>query len=200
MKINFQYKIAMLFVLLSSQMLFAQKQDGQIGTEVVNVVKTYTPTISDAFKVKETPSLEDEDNSKKETIQYTIFSFPVASTFTPSKGKAAGVENGAKEKLFNNYATFAAGNYGSINADLFVTQTLESGDYVGAMFRHLSSQGGIKNVDLNNKFSNSSLDKKGSISSYGLFVNVPSSFLIAFNLGYRPWTQQNTSIITASLQ
>jgi hypothetical protein len=158
MKINFQYKIAILFVLLSFQMSFAQKQDGQIGTEVVNVVKTYTPTISDAFKVKETPSLDDEDNSKKETIQYTIFSFPVASTFTPSKGKAAGVENGAKEKLFNNYATFAAGNYGSINADLFVTQTLESGDYVGAMFRHLSSQGGIKNVDLNNKFSNSSLD------------------------------------------
>jgi hypothetical protein len=28
----------------------------------------------------------------KEKIKYTIFSFPVASTFTPSKGKAEGVE------------------------------------------------------------------------------------------------------------
>jgi outer membrane receptor protein involved in Fe transport len=145
-------------LLVTTQISFAQKQDGDIGTEVVNVVKPYSPTISDAFKVKETPSLDDDDNSKKENIQYNIFSFPVASTFTPSKGKAAGVENGAKEKLFNNYATLAAGNYGNINAELFVTQTLESGDYVGAMLRHLSSQGGIKNVELDDNFSNTSID------------------------------------------
>lgn len=155
---NFQYKIAIVVVFLITQISFAQKQDGDIGTEVVNVVKPYSPTISDAFKVKETPSLDDDDNSKKENIQYNIFSFPVASTFTPSKGKAAGVENGAKEKLFNNYATLAAGNYGNINAELFVTQTLESGDYVGAMLRHLSSQGGIKNVGLKDNFSNTALD------------------------------------------
>jgi outer membrane receptor protein involved in Fe transport len=158
MKMNFQHKIAIAVVFLITQISFAQKQDGDIGTEVVNVVKPYSPTISDAFKVKETPSLDDDDNSKKENIQYNIFPFPVASTFTPSKGKAAGVENGAKEKLFNNYATLAAGNYGNINAELFVTQTLESGDYVGAMLRHLSSQGGIKNVELKDNFSNTALD------------------------------------------
>lgn len=158
MKINFQYKIAIVTVLLGTQITFAQKKDENIGTEVVNVVKPYTPTISDAFKVKETPSLEDDDNSKKENIQYNIFSFPVASTFTPSKGKAAGVDKGKQEKLYSNYATLAAGNYGNINAELFVTQTLESGDYVGAMLRHLSSQGGIKDLDLDDKFSNSSID------------------------------------------
>jgi hypothetical protein len=158
MKINFQYKIAIIIVLFGTQITFSQKKDENIGTEVVNVVKPYTPTISDAFKVKETPTLEDDDTSKKETIQYTIFSFPVASTFTPSKGKAAGVDKEKKEKLFSNYATLAAGNYGNINAELLVTQTLESGDYVGAMLRHLSSQGGIKNVELDDKFSNSSLD------------------------------------------
>ena len=155
---NFQRKIAIAVVFLITQLSFAQKKDENIGTEVVNVVKPYTPTISDAFKVKETPTIDDEDNSKKENIQYNIFSFPVASTFTPSKGKAAGVEHGAKEKLFSNYATLAAGNYGNINAELFVTQTLENGDYVGAMLRHLSSQGGIKNVELDNKFSNTSLE------------------------------------------
>jgi len=82
--------VGILFLLVS-QFSFAQKKE-QIGTEVVNVVKPYTPTISDAFKVKETPVLDDEGNSKKEPIKYNIFSFPVASTFTPSKGKAEGVE------------------------------------------------------------------------------------------------------------
>lgn len=158
MKINFQYKIAIVTFLLGTQITFAQKKDENIGTEVVNVVKPYTPAISDAFKVKETPSLEDDDNSKKEDIQYNIFSFPVASTFTPSKGKAAGVDKEKEEKIFSNYATLAAGNYGNINAELFVTQTLESGNYIGAMLRHLSSQGGIKEVELDDNFSNSSLD------------------------------------------
>ena len=158
MKINFQHKIAILVILFGFQLTSAQKKDENIGTEVVNVVKAYAPTISDAFKVKETPVLIDDDNSKKETIQYSIFSFPVASTFAPAKGKAAGLENGAKEKLFSNYATFAAGTYGTINADLFATKTLKNGDYVAAMLRHLSSQGGIKDVVLDNNFSNTSLD------------------------------------------
>ena len=83
-----QYKIALLFLFAGLQTAFAQKKDENIGTEVVNVVKPYTPTISDAFKVKETPTLEDEDNTKKEEIKYNIFSFPVASTFTPAKGRA----------------------------------------------------------------------------------------------------------------
>ncbi|WP_264509503.1 TonB-dependent receptor [Flavobacterium sp. N1719] len=152
------YIAVTLGVLLGSSTLRAQKQDENIGTEVVNVVKPYTPTISDAFKVKETPSLEDEETTKRETIQYNIFSFPVASTFTPAKGKAAGVDQEPKAKLYNNYATLAAGNYGNINGELFLTHTLENSDYVGVMLRHLSSQGGIKDVKLDDNFSNTGLD------------------------------------------
>lgn len=157
MTIKFQYKIAFLFVLIGLS-ASAQKKDENIGTEVVNVVKPYTPTISDAFKVKETPVMEDDDNTQKEEIKYNIFSFPVASTFTPAKGKAAGVEKGKKEKLYNNYATLGVGNYGTINAELFVTENLSRNEYVGGMLRHISSQGGIDDVVLDDKYSNTSLD------------------------------------------
>ena len=144
MKKTFQYTIAAVLFLGSFQKTTAQKKDDNIGTEVVNVVKPYTPTISDAFKISEAPSLEDEGNTKKETIKYSIFSFPVASTFTPSKGKAEGVEKEKQKHLFKNYATFGGGNYGTLNAELFVTEDLNNNNYVGGMFRHLSSQGGIK--------------------------------------------------------
>ena len=144
--------------ILFSNIISAQKKDENIGTEVVNVVKPYTPTISDAFKVKETPSLEDEETSKKENIQYNIFSFPVASTFTPSKGKAANVDKSAQEKIFSNYLTLAAGNYGTVNAELFVTENISNTDYFGGMLRHNSSQGGIKEVVLDDKLFNTALD------------------------------------------
>lgn len=170
MKINFQYRILILLIFIT-QISFAQKQDQNIGSEVVNVVKPYSPTISDAFKVKETPNLDDDETAKKEIIQYNIFSFPVASVFTPSKGKAAGVDKGASEKLFSNYLTLAAGNYGTVNAELLVTQTLENNDYVGVMLRHLSSQGGIKDVQLADKFFNTALDATYGSSSKNLSWN-----------------------------
>lgn len=157
MKVAPQYKFAAI-VLLLAQLTTAQKKDENIGTEVVNVVKPYTPTISDAFKVKETPSFEDEETGNKENIKYNIFSFPVASTFTPSKGKAAAVDKSAQEKIYDNYLTLAAGNYGTVNAELFVTKSISNTDYVGAMLRHKSSQGGIKDVILDDKFFDTSLD------------------------------------------
>ena len=99
MKIKIQYTLFLLLFVAGVQTAISQKKEENIGTEVVNVVKPYTPTISDAFKVKETPALEDDDNTKKEVIKYSIFSFPVASTFAPSKGRAAGVDKSAVAAL-----------------------------------------------------------------------------------------------------
>jgi len=171
MKINFKNIIAFT-LLLTFQFSFSQKKEENIGTEVVNVVKPYTPTISDAFKVKETPVLDDEGNAKKETIKYSIFSFPVASTFTPSKGKAEGVEKEEQAHLFNNYATFGGGNYGTFNGELFVNQDLGANDYVGGMFRHLSSQGGIKNVEVDDFFYDTSIDLTYGIREKDLSWNL----------------------------
>jgi len=78
-----------------SQVYAQEKEEKQdLGTEVVNVVKPYTPTISDAFKVKATPKLNDSVNTAKKKVTYSIFSVPVASTFTPAKGKAVAVKKG----------------------------------------------------------------------------------------------------------
>ena len=164
--------IALILVVFGIQFSFAQVKDENIGSEVVNIVKPYTPTISDAFKVKETPVLQDEEEQKKELIQYNIFSFPVASTFTPAKGKAAGVDKVEKEKLYNNYATLGFGNYPTINAELFITQNLSRSNYVGGMLRHLSSQGGIKDLVLDDKFYNTSLDVTYGVRERDMSWNV----------------------------
>jgi hypothetical protein len=179
-------------VLLMTQLSFGQKKDETIGTEVVNVVKPYTATISDAFKVKETPSLDDDVTSKKENIQYSIFSFPVASTFTPSKGRAANVDKAEQEKYFNNYATLGLGNYGTINAELFVTQPLENDNYIGARFSHLSSQGGIKDLVLDDAFSETSLDGTYGKRAKDLSYNVDLGFK---NQAYN-WYGINAALFT----
>ena len=164
--------IAVVLVVFGIQFSFSQVKDENIGSEVVNIVKPYTPTISDAFKVKETPVLADEETHKKEKIQYNIFSFPVASTFTPSKGTAATVDPQEKDKLFNNYATLGFGNYGTANAELFITKNISRTSYVGGMLRHLSSQGGIKDLVLDDKYANTSLDLTYGVRERNLSWNI----------------------------
>src|SRR5690554_2986948 len=97
--------------LLFNFSLFAQ--DPELDTEVVNIVKPYSPTISDAFKIKENPNLDSIATTKKE-VQYSIFSVPVASTFTPAKGRATKVERAKPIKVYDNYATLGFGNYTTI--------------------------------------------------------------------------------------
>lgn len=173
MKFKAQYTA---FILLLSATAFSQVKDENIGTEVVNVVKPYTPTISDAFKVKETPAVEDEDNSKKADIKYNIFSFPVASTFTPSKGRAAGVDKTPQEKIYKNFVSLALGNYGTINGELFVTENIGDNGYIGGMVRHLSSAGGIKEVELEDSFRNSQVDLTYGTRTEALSWNIDGGY------------------------
>lgn len=151
-----QEGVFLLFILLSFS-TFAQDKEN-IGTEVVNIVRPYTPTISDAFKVKETPVLNDSVTMQKKMLQYQIFSVPVASTFTPAKGKAATVEKVKPMKLYDNYATLGFGNYTSILGELYSNFQISRTDNAGFFFRHNSSQGGIDGIQLENKYYNTQLD------------------------------------------
>lgn len=150
--------VLLLSVFLLSGITASAQDDDGLGTEVVNIVKPYTPAISDAFKVKETPRLNDSISTTKKKVSYTIFSVPVASTFTPTKGKAAKVEKATPIKLFDNYATLGFGNYTNILAELYSNFEISRTDNVGFFFKHNSSQGGIDGVLVDDKFYDTSLD------------------------------------------
>jgi hypothetical protein len=163
------------FLSFAATLLFtlsASSQEKELGTEVVNIVKPYTPTISDAFKVKETPSLTDSTTTLKKDVKYSIFSVPVASTFTPAKGKATNVEKVKREKTYDNYATLGFGNYTSILGELYSNFEISNTDNVGFFFRHNSSQGDIKNVKLDNKFYDTSLDANYTSRQRGITYGV----------------------------
>lgn len=193
---KFNLNITLLVLFTSVQLAMAQVKEGTIGSEVVNIVKPYTPTISDAFKVKETPVLKDEDEQKKEAIQYRIFSFPVASTFAPNKGKAAALDPVKKEKLYDNYATLGFGNYGTANAELFLSKSISNTSYFGTMLRHLSSQGGIKDVVLEDKYANTSVDVTYGVRERNLSWNLDLGFK---NQMYNWYGLPNYSLFTDAI-
>ncbi|TXE08092.1 TonB-dependent receptor [Seonamhaeicola algicola] len=146
-------------LLLSVIVMHSQNRDKDtINTGVIDVVKPYTPTISDAFKVKETPTLNDETTQTKKEVKYNIFSFPVASTFTPAKGKAAVVEKRKPIKLYDNYATLGFGSYTTILGEVYLNHAINRTESVGGYLSHNSSQGGINGVNFDDNYSISKLN------------------------------------------
>jgi hypothetical protein len=138
---------------------FAQEREkDSIDTDVVNVVKPYKPTISDAFKIKEIPSLNDSTTIKKKEIKYNIFSIPVASTFTPAKGKAATVDKEKAVKLYDNYASLGVGTYTTILGEVYLNHAISRTERVGGYFSHHSSAGDIESVNFDNNFSETGLN------------------------------------------
>ena len=129
-----------------------------IGTETVSVTSAYQASVNDAFKIKDNPLMNDEDNSQKKEIQYTIFSFPVASTFQPEKGQAAAVDQDSLHPFFNNYALLSYGNYTTIHGELGIVEQLNKNMYAGGLLKHISSQGDISGVLLDNNYSKTNLD------------------------------------------
>ena len=159
-KVMFKIKyILSAMVLINVAVLSAQERTKDtIDTETVNVVKPYTPTISDAFKIKETPSLNDSTTLQKKEIKYNIFSIPVASTFIPAKAKPATVDREKPVKLYDNYASLGFGSYTTVLGEVYLNHELSRDERVGGYFNHHSSQGDIDGITFDNGFSDTGLN------------------------------------------
>ncbi|TRZ42727.1 TonB-dependent receptor [Robertkochia solimangrovi] len=148
--------------LLACGQLVAQEKnedkDKNIGTEVVDVVKQYNPTIGDANKINIQPRLDDSITTVKRNVNYTIFSVPVASTFTPAKGKATGLKKAPKEELYNTFASVGLGNYSAALVDFYTSIALNREENLDLSLNHNSSQGGIDEVVLDDRYFDTSLE------------------------------------------
>lgn len=169
--------IAKVVLILSVTTVFSQNRSKDtIYTGVIDVVKPYTPSVSDAFKVKEIPTLDDETTKTKKEIKYNIFSFPVASTFTPAKGKAAAIEKRAPIKLYDNYATFGVGTYTTFLGEVYLNHAINRTESVGGYISHNSSQGGIENVAFDDDFYDSKINVNYATRLRYLAWNVEAGF------------------------
>lgn len=148
---------------------FSYAQD--LGSEMVEVVKPYTPTVSDAFKIKETPKISDSVNLEKRPVQYSIFSVPVASTFTPAKGRATTVERQRPPKLFDNYITLGFGTYTSALAEFYSNIEVTRTDNFGIFLTHNSAQGDIDGVELDDHYYDTELNLNYSSRKRNLIWN-----------------------------
>lgn len=139
-----------------STLVIAQtkKAKDTIKTEIINVVTSYTPTISDAFKIKKNPKIQLGAKNQKKQLKYQIFSAPVASTFIPKSGVAKGINMGVKERLYKNYLAAGFGNNTTPFVEAFLHHATRFENEFGFYAKYISSENSIDTTPLNSNFAN----------------------------------------------
>jgi hypothetical protein len=147
-----------LTLLFAFQVLAQEKEKKRLPSEEINVVKPFSPTVSKAVKIPMEPQTDSIDLGLKKEIQYSINSIPVASTFTPAKGKAKTLARVPKERFYQNFISAGYGNYSTSIIEAFVHSSTSNYNDFGGFFKLHSSGGGIDGVELDDSFTRAGIE------------------------------------------
>ncbi|WGH75319.1 hypothetical protein P8625_14780 [Tenacibaculum tangerinum] len=136
----------------------SKAKDTIIKTEVVNVVTSYVPKITDAFKIKQKPIIEHTKETQKKALEYQIFSVPVASTFIPKSGAMKKIDLGKRERLYPNYVSIGFGNTISPMVEAYVRRNESYDSELGVYLSFLGSLDPVENTALSSTFYNIDLN------------------------------------------
>ena len=146
------------FLILSLPALSQEKEKKRLPSEEINVVKPFSPTVSKAVKVDLQPETDSIDLELTQEIDYTINSIPVASTFTPAKGKAKSLKRVPKERFYQNFISAGYGNFSTPIVEIFAHSNTSNYNDFGGFFKYHSSGGGIDGVELDDSFTDVDVD------------------------------------------
>ena len=150
-----------------------QSRKDSLSTKVVDVVKSYAPTIADANKKREDAKLKDSLTVKKKKIAYSINSVPVASTFVPEKGKPAVVKPKViREDYTTSYVGGGVGLLNTLYADANITYPLTDKGRLSLLVDHISASDDNEDIipEMNYSLTDASLhyDYQGQEMLWGL--------------------------------
>lgn len=155
----------MIFLAFVGNAIFAQdkpktekKKDTIIKTEVIEVITSYAPKVTDAFKLKRKPVITLSKKVQRKPLDYKIQSVPVASTFKPKSGVLRGIDVGDRERLFNNYLSLGFGNNTTPFIEGYFHNNSAFDAEYGGKIKFISSTDPVANTALNSGYYNVSVD------------------------------------------
>lgn len=121
---------------------FAQEKIAQD----VKVVRAYTPTVSDAYKVNHMPVLDDT-TTLRPNFNYRILSKSVVTDYKPEPITAARLKDDRAMHLQSSYLKAGLGNYGTVIGELGYNVLQSEPFLLGLHLGHNSSFGEVKLED-----------------------------------------------------
>ncbi len=128
-------------LLMNSNISKAQqsKSEGNdLGTEQVNVVQEYKPTIIDAVKLNDNPAINDSTPLNPK-LSYSFLPKKYDKNFELEPIAAAKMKGEPLSKIYRSYVKVGLGTYTTPYAEAFVNSLRKKEYSVGARAKHLSS-------------------------------------------------------------
>jgi hypothetical protein len=128
-------------IALGSAGLMGQEQE--VINKDVKVVRAYTPSLSDAFKLNQMPELDDTSSFKPQ-FNYRILSKTLSTEYSVEPITPAKLAKRKQERLMNSYLRAGAGNYSTIFADLNYNIQQSESFVLGLNVGHFTSAAELK--------------------------------------------------------
>lgn len=147
-------------ILFCSFAVYATAQKtGDLGHEEITVVKSYKPTLSDAFKISDIPE-RDTSSAKVPVFDYVVLPKKMDVDFKPTPIKPVKVKDENIKKLYHG---LAKGGYGTNNTpygEVWFSSLRSKSFTAGIHAKHFSSTGKIKGFGFPG-FSENAIDVNG---------------------------------------
>ena len=153
------------FTMLFGIKIYAQEKN-EIGTQKVLVMKSYTPSLLDAFMINPTLIVPDTLVSDKKILDFFIKSIPVISTFVPNKATPLKLQRRSSTTPYN---TFFSGGIGLKNQLYFDVSSVIAIDRKQSFGLKLYRDG------FDSDISNTLLQSNQNYNRFGLHHNLRSN-------------------------
>lgn len=127
---------------------WSQQRTDSIDVQQITVIKSFTPSLQDVFKIRQSPEDLSTLATEKQTVTQTISSVPVASTFVPTKGSARKLATKKLPPKFNSRASLGFGNFNQLLAEYGTYYALDRRQRIDWFFRYNGLLKDIPEVNL----------------------------------------------------
>ena len=170
MKIN-SISIKLFFGLMLPFLGWSQGEEkDNLGIQQVTVTKSYSPSLSNVFKIRSKPDVNDSLSKKKLGVNYTFLSLPVISTFVPNKASPLKLQKQEATFFYNSYVSGGLGNKSSFLLDAAMMLPLDRSQGLGFDFRR-SAVSGVEGTLLPSDQSRTTLNLLHQYKTKSLNVN-----------------------------
>ncbi len=138
---NFNYLLAAVAILC----LFSIKSIAQVTTDKVIVTQDYKPTIADAFKLNDNPSIKDT-TPPIPALKYPIITKYIDRKLNLSAINPATMKGEPLTKLYRGYVKAGLGTYSSPYGEFFINNLRSKKYSIGAHAKHFSSKATLNDV------------------------------------------------------
>ena len=183
MKKNINIKTIIIFLLLSSP-LSALLAQNNLDSMIIISVGEYKPTITDANKINDNPSIS--DSTRKIPVSgYSINSQKINTGFDVEPIKAAQMVGEPLTKLYNAIVKLGMGTYTSPYGELWYNNLRSKEALYGLRFKHLSSSSTLKDYGYAGFSDNEiSLNGKKFLKEHSLIGNFDYARNVVHFYGY----------------